>query len=280
MVLWQLAAEPCYRARVPQLDPFTLAIAGIMRRGSVQTRLLRSIGFLLLAELTVVTTQGCHCDDADPAESIAAPVSSSARREGSATLDRWSKLSGLLPTLEEMTEIPCDDKRLDTEHAGAPGRVMLVDFDYLSSFRAPYRSPYDGSGHFWQQLTHRRLRQIPPSALARGGPGFTDALLEARAVQTDADYWGVLRTSIREIPRVEGSKFHAGIVEGWLVVLEPSERKTLCQVSVSVSSSLEVSGTEGTPVDTVIQRDFSIQLRRGLDASLHRISRQLSLTYD
>ena len=204
-------------------------------------------------------------------------IPSAARQEAASTLEQWSKVRTLLGNSADRVETACDDKTLSVRHAGAPGRVLLVDSRYLARFESPQLSLYDGAQSYWQVLTHSKLRAIDPNVLRSAGPGFVDTLLAARALTQFADYWGVLETSERHLPQVDSGGFQPGSVSGWLLIIDIKTPRLTCQTKIAATSSEEVARSARVDAEKAVRRDFSVQLRNGLDAGLLRISRQLVL---
>jgi len=218
-----------------------------------------------------------NCDPSGSNRSSPSAIPSAARQEAASTLEQWSKVRTLLGSNAQRVETACDDKSLSVRHAGAPGRVLLVDSRYLARFESPHVSPYGGAESYWQMLTHSKLRAIDPNVLHSAGPHFIDALLAARALAQFADYWGVLETSERRLPQVDSGGFQPGSVSGWLLVIDPKAPRLMCQTKISATSSEEVARSARVDPEKAVCRDFAIQLINGLDASLRRISRQLVL---
>jgi hypothetical protein len=158
--------------------------------------------------------------------------------------------------------------------------VLLVDSRYLARFESPQLSLYDGAQSYWQVLTHSKLRAIDPNVLRSAGPGFVDTLLAARALTQFADYWGVLETSERHLPQVDSGGFQPGSVSGWLLIIDIKTPRLTCQTKIAATSSEEVARSARVDAEKAVRRDFSVQLRNGLDAGLLRISRQLVLVAD
>lgn len=221
-----------------------------------------------------------YCNPAGSNHGSPSAIPSAALQEAASTLKQWSKVRTLLGDRAERVETACDDKSLNAIHAGAPGRVLLVDGQYLARFESPYASPYEGTASYWQLLTHSKLCAIDPHVLRSGGPGFIDTLLATRALSQFADYWGVLETSERRLPQVDAGGFRPGSVSGWLLVIDPTAPRLMCQTKINATSSDEVASSPRVNAETAVRRDFSIQLRSGLDAGLRHISRQLVLVAD
>jgi len=70
------------------------------------------------------------------------------------------------------------------------------------------------------------------------------------------------------------------LLSGWLLVIDPKIPRLICQASISATNSDEVARSARVDAEKAVRRDFSIQVRNGLDAGLRRISRQLALITD
>jgi hypothetical protein len=235
------------------------------------------------AAITVLlgaTAMLMNCKPSGSSRSSPNTIPSAARQEAASTLERWNQVRTLLSNKADRVETACDDKSLSVKHSGAPGRVLLVDSRYLARFESPCTSPYQGADSYWQLLTHSKLRAIDPNVLRGAGPGFVDTLLAARALAQFADYWGVLETSERRLPQVDSGGFQPSSVSGWLLVIDPKTPRLMCQTKITATSSQEVARSARVDAEKAVRRDFSVQLRNGLDAALHSISRQLVLVAD
>jgi len=221
-----------------------------------------------------------NCNTSGSSHGSPNAIPSAARQEAASTLERWNQVRMLLSHSPDRVETACDDKSLSAKHAGAPGRVLLVDSRYLARLESPYTSPYEGAESYWQLLTHPKLRAIDPNVLRSAGPGFVDTLLAARALTQFADYWGVLETSDRRLPQVDSGGFQPGVVSGWLLVIDPKTPRLLCQTKITAASSEEVARSARVDAEKAVRRDFSVQVHSGLDAGLRNISRQLVMVAD
>lgn len=192
------------------------------------------------------------------------------------TFTSWHALGRLAAEPGTLKEARCPDEVIREANRGAPGRLLTVEYDYLSYFVAPYVDPYRGERGRWSPLTTAALRKLDPHAQTGTAEELTDLAFSMKALGADLPYWGVLRWLRRQAPRREGEQFHPGVLEGWLVVVDPVARQRLCQARLSVRSSAEVAGLAGRDVDDALWRDFIRQARRGIDEALRRISRELA----
>ncbi len=239
--------------------------------------MVHAVGFLVLPGIAAAIV---NCESGPSNSGPPSAIPSAAIQEGASQVKRWASLRTLLEKRRQRVAIACDDKSLEAKHRGAPGRVLLVDARYLARFETPYASPYQGTESAWRMLTHSKLQSIDPQILASAGSGFADALLAARDLAQFADYWGILDTSERLLPRVDAGGYSAGSVSGWLVVVDPVAPRILCQAAISAASGEEVARTSKMDATTAVRRDFSSRVRRELEDGLRSISRQLVLLSD
>ncbi len=171
----------------------------------------------------------------------------------------------------------CPDAAIDKQLHGSTGSVLLADYAFLGRFAG--KPPVAQQGRF-KSLTTPALRDVALPADLHTQKQATDALWKIQKLQRDHPYLAVLRASHRELPHMEGKRFHPGVLSGGLFVFDLSTGKQLCRARVDAHSSEQVAGMKGQDRAQALQNDFSLRLRQELDRALSRVSQQLELDFD
>lgn len=229
----------------------------------------------LLAELraasligAVLLSLSCRSDEG---VARAASEAEAKRSRLTAFNDRMSKLRGGVESVPR-EERPCSESAIERRLRGRESKLLLVDQAYLGRFADPGLDPYGGEAARWKFLTGPALRAIPLFQQPPADPALTDAVFKTVKLDETYVYAAVLRGDRREPPRLEGERFHAGILEGWLVLAELKGGPALCATRVSARSSEEVAGRGGQTPNDVLWRDFVRQVRNELDQAAQRLS--------
>lgn len=188
----------------------------------------------------------------------------------------WRGLLHAAGRSEASQDTPCPDEELATKWGERVERALLVDYEYLSWFLAGSTPTYD-QGQDWNLLTAPAFLDILPPRLATTKRQATDTVYRLQKLEREIHYVAVLRTQERVAPRVQGEKFHPGRVAGRLLVFDFPTAQRVCEAPVSITSSVEVFGSQKRALEDAVRKDFEVQVRRGLDESLARITRQLNL---
>jgi hypothetical protein len=191
-----------------------------------------------------------------------------------------AQVRAAVPEPAQLAEAGCTDDELRLRLEGGYARALLADYDYLGWYHQAAGDPYQGPQERWQLLTARSLLAVAPPASIDNKKAAIDALFRLQGLRAEYQYLAVVRATQRELPRLEGERFHAGAFQGWLMVFEVAAAKRWCQARVSAHSSTEIVGTERQARERVIWLDFQRHLRRELHAALARITRRMNLVID
>ena len=180
-----------------------------------------------------------------------------------------------VPAAAQVDDQACPDAAIAKRLDGATGSVLLAEYEYLARY----------SGHAsdrgrWKFLTTPALRGVPTLAEVHNKKQATDALWNIQKLRKAHPYLAVLRSLHRDLPRMDGQRFHPGVLQGGLFVFDLSNGKLLCRASVDAHSSDQVAGVKGQDRSQALWNDFTLQLRQQLDRALGRVSHQLELDFD
>ncbi len=178
-----------------------------------------------------------------------------------------------VPAAANVEDRACPDDALAEKLHGATGKLLLAEYEYLGRYAG---GSADDRGR-WKVLTTPALRQVPLVVKLSTTAQATDALFRIRKLQQSHPWIAVLRTSHRELPHMDGKRYHPGALSGGLFIFDLASGKPLCQAGVDVHSSGEVAGVQGQPPASALWNDFVLQLQQELDRSLSRVTKQLEL---
>ena len=236
---------------------------------------------VVLVAAACLVVAGCHSrtspgsgEQADP--EAARELVGLEKRVG-AFQQRLVAIRRAVPDAANVDDQPCPDAAIEKKLGGSSGSLLLADYDYLVRYAGGSADPYAGDHQRWKLLTTPELRVVPPRSAVHTTKQANDALWNIKKVQRDYDYIGVIRSSQRELPRLDGDRFHAGVFSGGLFVFDLASGKPLCRARVDAHSSEQAAGVKGQSAADVLWNDFSMKLRQDLDAALSRITKQLTL---
>jgi hypothetical protein len=258
-----------------RLRQAVLTAAALVQAGSRSAAAWRLLSALAVAHAAA----GCRCDE-QPAITAESQQLLRLKTEATWFAMQLVQIRTAVPRPAGLQEQPCSDEQLKTELDGGYGRMLLADYAYLERYERPELDPYAGPHGPWKVLTAAALRAIDPPQPIVTVKQATNTLYGMQQLQKSYRHLAVLRTTRRELPRIEGTRFHPGVLEGWLVVVELGRALPLCHAQVHAESSQQVAGLEGQDRDRAVWRDFERRLEQQLNDAAKRMTRRLLLVTD
>jgi hypothetical protein len=248
-----------------------------LRMRSQRGRLLTAAARQGLALCLALAVSGCRCED-QSVPTVEPERLHKLKGPAMRFASKLAKIQSELASPANLVEEPCpDEEELKLQLDGGYGRMLLVDYEYLRRFAQPELDPYAGENRRWKRLTAPMVLAIEPPQPMQNIKDVTNTLYQMQKVQKGYQHLAVVRTTRRELPRVDAGGFHAGRLEGWLVVFELESGRRLCQAGLWAQSSSEVAGLEGQSRDLAVWRDFERQIDKTLNEAARRLSRRLLL---
>ena len=211
--------------------------------------------------LLVLGLAACKPDPDDSAEVARL------RSRAEAIAARWLVLRERVPDPNHAEYQVCPD---------AEGRVVLAEYGFLQRYAR------DGGGDppeeaAFRLLTSEQLRRVATPAGVQDKRAATDVLFRMLEIERDYPYLAIARPTRREAPRLEGEKYHAGAVAGWITVFSLESGQPICATDFQAASSPEVLGADHADPAELVRRDFAYRLRRALESAFQQMGRGLSL---
>lgn len=247
-------------------------VAGLGRAGSRHV----AAWHLLTAVVLAHAAAGCRCEE-QPTVTAESPQLLRFKSEATWFAMQFVQIRTAVPSPAGLQEQPCNDEQLKTELDAGYGRMLLADHAYLERYERPELDPYAGPREPWKVLTAAELRAIDPPQPIVTVKDITATLFRMQQLQRNYGHLAVLRTTRRELPRIEGERFHPGVLDGWLVIVEFERALPICHAQVHAASSHQVAGLRGQDRDRAVWRDFERRLLQQLNDAARRMTRRLLL---
>jgi hypothetical protein len=229
--------------------------------------------FALITALLLVAVAGCHSTEGG--EKTPDPELARLHQRVADFEHRLAAIRSAAPDAQNVEDQACPDDAIEKQLHGKTGSLLLAEYQVLGRYAG---KSADDRGR-WKFLTTPALRVVPPLAEVHTKKQTIDALWNIKKVQRDYAYIAVLRSSHRELPRMDGRKYHPGAFSGGLFIFDLESGKPLCRARVDAHSDNQVAGVQGQPPAEALWNDFELQLRHELDRALSRVSRQLELDF-
>jgi hypothetical protein len=113
-----------------------------------------------------------------------------------------------------------------------------------------------------------------------GDTAVVDALFRAQKLEKEHSHLGVLRAEKLDPPQLEGERFSAGHLSGWLAIYDLASGRRECVATVEAASSGELVGTSHQARDRVMWNDFVGNVREAVHSAVKRVSEVLVVDLD
>ncbi len=227
----------------------------------------------LIVAVLLATASGCSREERSP---------SAGRDEHQALLGRLAAAHAPIERIRahaagaSLEPGVCDDAKLAATVKATSQRALLADGASLGRFAAaPERA--ERPSPRWAFLTSRALAELPDASSADTVERATDAVFRMQQLRESFGFVAVVRTTRRDGPRLDGERFHAGEIQGALLVYDLAASELRCATAFDARSSELVGGREAKGLEDAMWRDFGGETRRALDRAIAGMTRELVL---
>jgi hypothetical protein len=176
--------------------------------------------------------------------------------------------------LRTIESSPCSDSAIRAALKKTDNRnVPFVAASVLADFAAG--KPVD-TGRPLAYLVPQALLTRRPTSQVSDEKSATDAAFDALNLLKEYDYVAALQFELTT-PKADGKGFHGGKLEGTLGLFELKSGKAICAAPVFAQSHEEIAGKPGQSPQQAAEKDFELELRRGLQEALRGLTRELNL---
>jgi len=233
---------------------------------------MRTVALPLLAAMALSTS----CDD----RSSQAKTEDSTRHREAFTrfAERVQKIRS--DSTHGGDETKCPDAAIEARLGQRRPVLAVATYDALAPFADPSASPFSGDGKRWEKLTSSAVRAIRPPSASAGDTAVVDALFRAQKLEKEYSHLGVLRAEKLQAPQLEGERFSAGRLSGWLAIYDLASGRRECIAAVEAESSGELVGTSRQARDRVMWNDFVGNVREAVHSAAKRVSTVLVVDLD
>jgi len=177
-------------------------------------------------------------------------------------------------------EAKCPDAAIKARLGERRPVLAVASYEALAPFSDPSAKPFSGDAERWEKLTSSAVRAIRPPTASAGDTAVVDALFRAQKLEKEYSHLGVLRAEKLEPPKLEGERFIAGHLSGWLAIYDLASGRRECVATVEAQSSGELVGTTRQARDRVMWNDFVGNVREAVHSAAKRVSEVLVVDLD
>lgn len=178
-----------------------------------------------------------------------------------------------LSDVSALKEQKCDEAAINRRLGSKDGLMLSVEYEEV--VRLATGGIRSEGRDRWKFLTTPAARKL--STRVADVKSATDTLYTLRQLRKQYPFVGVVRLTKRDLPRLDGDRFHAGVLEGWVVVVDFESNERLCQARFVTQSSELVSGVDRSKIEKALWQDFARRARSALDGAVDRITRRARL---